>query len=75
LIELAGEPWLTQKIVDTDIEVQISRMTPQMLKGSIDFASRTGFDRQYLWGGEWWYYMKSNSHPEYWNYAKTLFTL
>lgn len=73
LIELAGEPWLTQKIVDTDIDTQISRMTLDMLKESIRFASKTGFDVQYLWGGEWWFYMTKHGHPEYWNYAKTLF--
>ncbi len=73
LIELALEPWLTQKIVDTDIDVQISRMDIGMVKDSVDFALKTGFDTQYLWGGEWWYYMSKNNHPEYWDYMKTVF--
>jgi len=73
LIELALEPWLTQKIVDTDIDVQVSRMTIPMFETSLQAATRVGFERQYLWGAEWWYYMHKNAHPEYWEYAKKLF--
>jgi len=39
----------------------------------IDFAKKTGFDEQYLWGAEWWYWMKTQGNDEYWNHAKELF--
>ena len=73
LIELPLEPWLTTPIIDADIDTQLSRMSLSMVKDSILFASKTGFERQYLWGAEWWYWLKQNGHPEFWEYAKTLF--
>ena len=39
----------------------------------ISYAKKTGFDTQYLWGIEWWYWMAEHGHPEYLEYAKTLF--
>ena len=39
----------------------------------IDFASKTGFDQQYLWGAEWWYWMKEQGYSEHWEIAKKLF--
>lgn len=75
LIELSLEPWLLQPIVDTPLETQLERMSIEKFTEAIDFARTTGFDRQYLWGAEWWYYMKSEGHSEYWQSAKTLFSL
>ena len=41
---------------------------------NIDFAKRTGLDTIYLWGGEWWYWLKiSQDNPDLWNEAKNLF--
>jgi hypothetical protein len=39
----------------------------------LEFAKGTGFSDQYLWGAEWWYWMKGQEHPEYWNAAKHIF--
>ncbi|MBX4210422.1 beta-galactosidase [Candidatus Parcubacteria bacterium] len=73
LVELAAEPWLPQAIIDTPVETQLSRMGIDKLNEMIDFASKTGFETQYLWGAEWWYWLKSQGHPEYWERAKVLF--
>ncbi len=74
LIELSGEPWLLHPIADTSNEVLLSRMGLDKFNEMIDFASKTGFDQQYLWGAEWWYYMKTKqNHPEFWERAKSLF--
>jgi hypothetical protein len=74
LIELGAEPWLTQPIVKAPISLQLERMGLDKMKEVIGFNRETGFSEQYLWGSEWWYYMKDNGHPEFWDLAKELFT-
>jgi len=40
---------------------------------NVAFARSTGLDEFYLWGGEWWYWMKTkNNRPEFWEEAKLL---
>lgn len=74
VIELSTEPWLRQPIVGTSNEILLSRMGLDKFNEMIDFASKTGFDAQYLWGAEWWYWMKEKqNHPEFWERAKQLF--
>lgn len=73
LIELSLEPWLLQPVVDTPISVQLERMNIDKFKEIIDFAEKTQFEDQYLWGAEWWYYMKQKGHPEFWDEAKEIF--
>jgi hypothetical protein len=73
LIELSLEPWLLGPIKDAPIELQMERMSPQMFDEIISFANKTGFDEQYLWGVEWWYFMMTKDHPEYWQKAQKLF--
>ena len=33
-------------------------MNPERMKKHIDYAQRVGASRVYLWGVEWWYFMK-----------------
>lgn len=73
LIELGSEPWLPQPIAKTPIDEQLQRMSLDRLKSIVTFASRTGFSTQYMWGAEWWYYMKGNGHPEFWDFGKGLY--
>ena len=43
-------------------------------KEDIKFAKQTGLNKFYLWGVEWWYWIKVKyNEPEIWNQAKTLF--
>lgn len=74
LIELSAEPWLRRPIVGTPNEILLSRMGIDKFNEVIDFASETGFDTQYLWGAEWWYWLKKNGiTDDHWNRAKELF--
>ena len=72
VIELSTEPWLLQPILDTPLETQLSRMGIDKFNEVIEFSSKTSFDTFYLWGVEWWYWMKLNGHPELWDRAKEL---
>lgn len=74
IIELSSEPWLLRPIIDTSLEVQMDRMGIDKFNEMINFSSKTGFDRIYLWGAEWWYWLKLNGHPEHWERAQELFT-
>lgn len=74
LIELGSEPWLPQPIAETPIDEQLERMSFDRFKSIVSFASRTGLHAQYLWGAEWWYYMKAHGHPEFWDFASGLYS-
>lgn len=75
LIELSAEPWLNVPIVDADIETQLSRMNIEKFEKIIKYAKETRFQKQYLWGAEWWYWLKEvEEHPEFWERAKKLYS-
>ncbi|MDP3758375.1 MAG: beta-galactosidase, partial [Candidatus Daviesbacteria bacterium] len=72
IVELQAEPWLANgKFVSADLQEKL--FTLEDFKNYVNFSRKTGFDEAYLWGVEWWYFMAANGHPEYLNYAKTLF--
>ena len=73
VIELSTEPWLLQPILDTPVDTQLERMGLEKFNEMINFSSKTGFDSFYLWGAEWWYWMKQNGYPQLWERAKELF--
>jgi hypothetical protein len=44
------------------------------LVANVDYARQVGFHDIYLWGGEWWYWMKvKKEYPAVWETAKELF--
>lgn len=72
-VELQAEPWCPNSVMRTDIEEQQRTMSLDQFKSSVEFAKSTGIDTYYLWGAEWWYWMKTKqSHPEYWQEAKKI---
>lgn len=75
LIEVSMEPWLVDSIYNSFFYIQHESMNVERIKEIIDISSRTHFDEQYLWGVEWWYYMKLNGFPEIWDYMKEVMSL
>lgn len=76
IVELQAEPWLpSNNPSNTPVTDQIKIFPLSKMKGNIDFANKTGFDEIYLWGVEWWYFMKEKGHPQYWDFARQLFNL
>jgi hypothetical protein len=73
IVELALEPWLDKPVIKEQTEIQIRRMSPEKFNTVIEFAKRTGMKTQYLWGAEWWYYMKLQGEDWYWERGKELF--
>lgn len=72
LIELSLEPWLLEPIAKASFDMQKERMSITKFDEVISFAKKTGFDTQYLWGAEWWYWMKDKNYPDYWEKARSL---
>ncbi len=73
LIELSAEPWLIDPIAEVPLSVQFSRMDMDKFRDIMSYAKETRFDRQYLWGAEWWYWLLLQGHPEYWEYGREIF--
>ncbi len=73
-VELQAEPWGPNLLYDSPLEEQQKSMDLQKFQEIISFAGKTGLDEFYLWGGEWWYWMKEKQNqPQIWEEAKKLF--
>ncbi len=71
--ELQLEPWTSKPIIDVSLEEQYKSMNMNRFNDSIKYAKRIGFDTIYLWGGEWWYWLKTNhGEDSFWQAAKQL---
>lgn len=73
LIELSAEPWLVAPVRDVPLETQFTRMDLEKFEDILKYAENTRFERQYLWGAEWWYWLKQNGHEEFWERGKQLY--
>ncbi len=73
LIELSAEPWLVEPVVDVPIDVQFTRMDIEKFNDILEYAEDTRYEKQYLWGAEWWYWLLKRDHSELWNRGKELF--
>lgn len=72
-VELQAEPWAPIFIADIPISQQLEHFTVQNFKNNVDFGKKVGTPEIYLWGVEWWYWVAERNHPEFLEYAKTLF--
>jgi hypothetical protein len=60
--ELQAEPW------------EGTGFSPEQLLSHARYARRTGASKAYLWGAEWWYFMKEKKNDaRYWDAARSLF--
>lgn len=73
LIELSAEPWLLEPITNVPLETQFTRMNLEKFEDILNYAEGTYYEKQYLWGAEWWYWLKLRDHPEMWNRGQQLF--
>ncbi len=70
--ELQAEPWFGgAHPADMPIETQEETMNPERLVEHMDFVTHIGVPRAYLWGVEWWYWMKEiKGDGRYWDVVK-----
>lgn len=74
VIELQAEPWASGWIPHVSLEEQFKTMDERKLSDIVTYAKRTQFPEIYLWGAEWWYWLKeTKDYPAVWETAKGLF--
>jgi len=74
VIELQAEPWGPKLLYDIPLKEQEKTMNLEQFRHNIEFAKKTGFDTIYLWGGEWWFWLKKKENkPEIWEEARKIF--
>jgi hypothetical protein len=73
VIELQGEPWVQGWTTDAPIEKQLASMNASILADNVEFAKKTGIKEIYVWGAEWWYWMKTKqNNATLWETARSL---
>ena len=73
-VELQAEPWGPKLLYDSPLEEQEKTMNLEQFKKNVEFAKSTGMKEFYLWGPEWWYWMKEKqNNSEIWDEARGLF--
>ncbi len=70
--ELQAEPWLSDGAEYSAPEEQKRMMSPERIEKQIDFATRTGFSRAYVWGVEWWYWLKEQGDDSVWQIGRKI---
>ncbi len=72
--ELQAESWHTEEknLKEMSQAEHNQSMSLEQFKKNISFTKKAGFDEVYLWGVEWWYLMKQQGNPAYWEEAKKL---
>lgn len=72
--ELQAEPWGPVLLYNLPLEEQEKTMDLEKFRNIIAFSKKTGLDEFYLWGAEWWFWLKEEQNkPEVWEEAKKLF--
>ncbi len=74
VIELQAEPWGPKQNWDLPLEEQFKSMNIDEFKSIVNYTKQAGFSEAYLWGAEWWYWLKAmHNDNSMWNEAKKLF--
>jgi hypothetical protein len=75
VIELQAEPWIAGWTTSAVLSEQFKSMNEERLRDNMEFAKKVGFPEVYLWGAEWWYWLKAEKdQPQLWEEAKKLFS-
>lgn len=73
--ELQAESWHTdgQNLKDMTLEQDFKSFDLEQFKETIHFSEKAGFDESYLWGVEFWYFLKEKKgYDGFWQEAKKL---
>lgn len=74
VIELQGEPWANGWVGTLPLDEQFKTMNEKLLRENIEYAQRVQYPEIYLWGVEWWYWLKEKKdYPALWDTAKEIF--
>lgn len=71
--ELQAEPWFPEAMENRTPQEWYQVFDADTMRKNIYFAQRTGLDEVYLWGAEWWYFLKINGEDGLWDVAREVF--
>ncbi|MEK7648600.1 MAG: beta-galactosidase [Patescibacteria group bacterium] len=71
--ELQAEPWGPKAVQDMSVDEARNYFPLEKMRARIQFARDVGFREVYLWGEEWWYWMKQYGDSSYWDEGKKIF--
>lgn len=72
--ELQAEPWAPRPLVESPLDEQFVSMNRDIFRKNVDFARRTHLGSVYLWGAEWWYWLREKKGiDDLWNEAMNVF--
>ncbi len=66
LTELQAEPWVDEDIRLVGPDNPSPNLTAANFRKSIEYARRSGADRVYLWGAEWWLFQRQHYGDSSW---------
>ncbi|MBU6414893.1 DMT family transporter [Patescibacteria group bacterium] len=73
VVELQAEPWEPVSLSQVSYEEQIKNFNRDYFVKTIAYAKETGFNEYYLWGSEWWYWLKEkHNDSSMWGEAKNI---
>ncbi|MGB4863784.1 MAG: beta-galactosidase [Tepidiformaceae bacterium] len=64
--ELQGEPWTDDDARLISPEEPSPNLSPRSFKENVTYARKSGADRIYLWGAEWWLYQAERFGDSCW---------
>lgn len=74
IVELQGEPWGPTLLSEMPLEEQYQSMNAEQFRKNVEFVKDVEFSEAYLWGGEWWYWLKTvKGDDSLWEEARKIF--
>ncbi len=71
IIEAGLEPWDKKQIYEIPVSRQLQLFSYADMQEDLAYIKQAKFDTNYLWGVEWWYWMKTKqNNSDFWNLAK-----
>ncbi|MDD5043382.1 MAG: hypothetical protein PHD51_01780 [Patescibacteria group bacterium] len=72
--ELQLEPWLPSgSALNTPLSEQKKSMNLEQMRKNVRFAEEVGFSPTFIWGAEWWYWMKNiKEDASFWEEGRRL---
>lgn len=73
--ELQAEPWYPKgNALNTSLDEQFKSISPEKFQDNIKYAQKIGFSQVYLWGIEWWGWLKQkHGDSRMWEAAREVF--
>ena len=71
--ELQAEPWFSEPIDSESLDHWYQSFSAVDFANNVSFARETHVGEVYLWGAEWWEYLKLHGDNRLWKEAETVF--